>query len=157
MSKPICLLALASSRLARLDPIAAIQRGCQVHAMLVSPTEFGHLIEKCWSIDSASTFSQANPARGQCSVTALVAMDLVGGTIAKTHVGDGWHFYNLIDGERFDFTASQFDDHVVYDDMPSGREDALADTTERQYRALTEAVWKASQLDAVRRWPLPDR
>ena len=144
MQEQMCLLALAASRLAGLDPIAAIKRGCQVHAMLLSPSEFGRLIEKCWSIDSASTYSQANPARGQCSVTALVAMDLVGGTIAKTHVGDGWHFYNLIDGERFDFTASQFDSHVVYDDMPSGREDALTDTTEKQYRALTEAVRRAS-------------
>lgn len=111
--------------------------------MLLGPTEFARLIKACWSIESASTYSPANPARGQCSVTALVAMDLVGGTIAKTRVSDAWHFYNLIAGERFDFTASQFDYPIVYDDVPSGREDALTDTSERQYQALTEAVLKA--------------
>lgn len=108
--------------------------------MLFSPVEFGRLIGECWSIDSASTYSLANPACGQCSVTALVAQDYLGGTIAKTRVGDAWHFYNLIRGERFDFTAGQFDCPIVYDDTPSGRDDALTDTTLRQYAALAEAL-----------------
>ncbi|WP_338929159.1 hypothetical protein WDZ11_22430 (plasmid) [Roseomonas mucosa] len=107
--------------------------------MLLDPAEFGRLIGLCWSMDSASTYSQANPACGQCSVTALVAQDYLGGAIAKTRVGDAWHFYNLIDGERFDFTASQFDRPIIYDDTSSGRDDALTDTTPGQYTALTEA------------------
>ncbi|MBC9177518.1 hypothetical protein IBL25_11265 [Roseomonas ludipueritiae] len=110
--------------------------------MFLGPAEFGRLIGGCWSTDSASTYSPANPACGQCSVTALVAQDHLGGAIAKTRVGDAWHFYNLIDGERFDFTASQFERPIVYDDTPSGRDDALTDTTQKQYAALTEAFRK---------------
>jgi hypothetical protein len=107
--------------------------------MILGPAEFGRLIRECWSIRTASTFNPANPACGQCSVTALVAQDHLGGTIAKTRVGGAWHFYNLIGGERFDFTASQFDAPVIYDDTSSGREDALTDTTLAQYEALVEA------------------
>ncbi|MBX9858835.1 MAG: hypothetical protein K2Y20_04490 [Sphingomonas sp.] len=107
--------------------------------MVLTPFEFGILIEKCWSMATASTFSSSNPARGQCSVTAMVAQDHLGGEIAKTSVGDAWHFYNLIDGERYDFSASQFDHPICYDDIPSGRDDALTDTSTIQYAALSEA------------------
>jgi hypothetical protein len=111
--------------------------------MLLSPEEFGRLIGMCWSIDTASTYSLANPACGQCSVTALVAQDCLGGSIARNRVGDAWHFYNLIGSERFDFTASQFSGPIAYDDRPSGREDALNDTTSRQYEALAAALRSA--------------
>ena len=110
--------------------------------MPLGPADFSRLIGQCWSLDTASTYSLANPAGGQCSVTALVAQDHLGGDIAKTRVGDAWHFYNLIDGERFDFPASQFSHSVTYDDIPAGRDDALTDTTPRQYEVLAEAFRK---------------
>lgn len=110
--------------------------------MVLTPAEFGRQIGMCWSADTASTYNPLNPARGQCSVTALVAQDNFGGLIAKTRVADAWHFYNLIGGKRYDFTASQFAHAVGYDDTDSGRDDALTDTTEQQYLALSNAFAK---------------
>jgi hypothetical protein len=110
--------------------------------MVLPPDAFGRLIELCWSADTASTFSPLNPARGQCSVTALVAQDYLGGEILKTDVSGAWHFYNCIHGARHDFTASQFEHAIGYDDIPSGRDDAFTDTTEHQYLALMEAFAK---------------
>lgn len=107
--------------------------------MPLSPADFGRRIAECWSLNSASIYSPANPAHGQCSVTALVAQDHLGGSIAKTRVGGAWHFYNLVDGKRFDFTAEQFNRPVNYNDTPSSRDDALTDTTLKQYDALSDA------------------
>jgi hypothetical protein len=110
--------------------------------MVLTPADFGHLVSRCWSADTASTYSPLNPARGQCSVTALLAQDHLGGVILKTRNADAWHFYNLIDGQRYDFTASQFGHAIGYDDTSSGRDDAFSDTTEQQYKALSDAFAK---------------
>ena len=66
------------------------------------------LLPAAWSSDSAGPWSADNPARGQCSVTALLVHDLFGGEIMKTRVGGAWHFYNRLDGRRIDLTAGQF-------------------------------------------------
>ena len=76
------------------------------------------------------------PRRGQCSVTSLVVQDLFGGEIAKTKLGGAWHFYNLINEERVDLTACQFDGPITYEDRPSTRVEALSDTSPLQYEAL---------------------
>lgn len=110
--------------------------------MVLTPDAFGRLIELCWSADTASTYSPLNPALGQCSVTALVAQDYLGGEILKTDLAGAWHFYNHIDGARHDFTASQFDHAIGYDDIASARDDAFTDTTKHQYDALMEAFAK---------------
>ncbi|MDN4494350.1 YunG family protein [Ureibacillus aquaedulcis] len=95
-----------------------------------------------WSIQSSSKWSMENPAKGQCGVTALVVNDLLGGEILKTILPDGWHFYNCIDGRRYDFTSSQFKELIAYSDIPSHREEAYADTNEKQYNHLKESVFK---------------
>lgn len=104
------------------------------------PEKFGERLPSCWSVETASTFSEANPAMGQCSVTALVAQDFLGGDIAKTQVDGAWHYYNILGAQRWDFTASQFAKPLRYDDVPSSREDALTDTTSAQYQKLSEAI-----------------
>lgn len=97
-------------------------------------------LERAWSIETSSKWLPDNPARGQCSVTALVVQDMLGGEIVKTNVGGAWHFYNLIDGERQDFSASQFTKALSYADLPSGREEAFSDTSYVQYQTLTERL-----------------
>lgn len=91
------------------------------------------------------TYTPGNPARGQCSVTALVAQDWLGGAIVKTDVAGAWHFYNLIDGDRFDFTHEQFTAPLSYSDSPSSREEAFTNTTPAQYAALFHAIRLAAQ------------
>lgn len=102
--------------------------------------EFGKRLSKAWSLDTSSKWSAERPALGQCSVTALVVQDVFGGKLLKTPVGGSWHFYNLVDGRRFDLTAEQFESAIAYDDLPANREDAFADTSLQQYRALRAAL-----------------
>lgn len=97
-------------------------------------------LSKSWSLESSSKWSKDNPAKGQCGVTTLVVNDLVGGEIRKTKLPDGWHFYNYIYGKRYDFTVSQFKEDIVYMDIPSNRNEAFADTNEKQYTYLKESV-----------------
>lgn len=68
--------------------------------------------------------------------------DLFGGEILKTKTPDGWHFYNRIDGQRFDFTESQFSEPIEYMDMVSSREEAFSDTNTEQYDYLRQSVFK---------------
>lgn len=90
----------------------------------------------CWSLKTSSKYSSQNPYRGQCGVTALVINDRFGGKILKTKVDNQWHFYNLINGKRFDFTKKQFNFQLDYKDIETTREDALSDTNEFQYNEL---------------------
>ena len=93
-----------------------------------------------WSTETSSQWRPDNPAAGQCSVTSLVIQDELGGKILKTDVNGAWHFYNRIDGRRVDFTMSQFDSPIGYDDLPSNRQEALNDTSVAQYELLRARV-----------------
>ncbi|MEC1451067.1 hypothetical protein P9D59_05990 [Bacillus haynesii] len=95
---------------------------------------------KSWSSDSSSKWSQDNPAKGQCGVTALVVNDILGGEIRKTKLPEGWHFYNFINGKRYDLTVSQFKEDILYMDISSNRNEAFSDTNEKQYNYLKQSV-----------------
>ncbi|MGD6831295.1 YunG family protein [Sutcliffiella halmapala] len=101
-----------------------------------------------WSIDSSTKWTEGNPAKGQCGVSALVVNELYGGEILKTKLEEGWHFYNFIDGRRFDFTYSQFCHPIVYDDIVSSRAEALEDTNEEQFSYLLRRVWEEMEVIA---------
>lgn len=104
------------------------------------PEVFYDRLVSAWSAETSSNWSRANPAKGQCSVTALIAQDVFGGEILKTHTPGGTHFYNLIDGVRWDFTVSQFDRPIPFEDLPASRDEAMADTSPAQYLALQRAL-----------------
>ena len=97
---------------------------------------------KCWSIKTSSKWTAENPYRGQCGVTAIVINDLFGGTILKTRVGEQWHYYNWINGQRFDFTSKQFDFDLDYQDIDSSWDEAYSDTNVFQYRKLKRLLEK---------------
>ncbi|MGE6590109.1 YunG family protein [Bacillus mycoides] len=101
---------------------------------------------RSWSIETSSKWTSENPAKGQCGVTALAIQDICGGQIKKTKIGEVWHFYNCIDGHRFDFTEAQFNENLNYLDMESNREEAFADTNEKQYSILKEKIMKELKL-----------
>ena len=102
--------------------------------------DFYGRLRAAWSTETSGKWRSDNPAAGQCSVTALVAQDELGGEILKTDVGGAWHFYNRIDGRRVDFTMGQFDSPIGYDDLPSNRQEAFDDTSVRQYELLRGLV-----------------
>lgn len=95
-------------------------------------------LRAAWSPESSSLWTEDNPARGQCGVTALVVQDRFGGEIRKTPTESGTHFYNYISGQRYDLTAEQFDEQPEYLDLSSNREEAFDDTNPKQYTALSE-------------------
>lgn len=57
-----------------------------------------------------SGWKQENPAYGQCTVTALVVQDYLGGEIVRQVITPGGsHFWNLLkDGSKVDLTERQF-------------------------------------------------
>jgi hypothetical protein len=93
-------------------------------------------LKAAWSKESSGSWSAENPVKGQCSVTSLVVQDIFGGDILKTKTRGGTHFYNSIDGVRWDLTISQFDYPIPFEDRQSSREEAMADTSPEQYEAL---------------------
>ncbi|MEP7452614.1 hypothetical protein [Phyllobacterium sp. SB3] len=105
-------------------------------ADFATPYELYASLKTAWSKESATSWSAENPAKGQCSVTSLVTQDIFGGSILKTKTYGGTHFYNLIDGVRWDMTVSQFDRPIPFEDNPATRDEAMADTSESQYQAL---------------------
>lgn len=94
------------------------------------------VLKQCWSKRSCSRWSDDNPARGQCGVTALVIQEQFGGDILKTNVDGEWHFYNVVDGIKYDLTIDQFYKPPSYIDIPSNREEAPTDTNQEQYNYL---------------------
>jgi hypothetical protein len=75
--------------------------------------------------------------------------DYFGGEILTTKTSGGTHFYNLIDGKKWDLTARQFAEPVPYDDTPSSRNAALADTSEQKYVLLTTRLKQSTQIGEV--------
>ncbi|QOZ48883.1 hypothetical protein XH89_24125 [Bradyrhizobium sp. CCBAU 53340] len=100
------------------------------------PDEVQGALRKAWSLSTASQWTAVNPAAGQCNATALLVHELFGGDLLKTPLPAGDHFYNRIGGRRHDFTASQFDQPIVYMDLPASRADAEEGATNGQLAAL---------------------
>ena len=95
-----------------------------------------------WSIVTSSRWTSDNPANGQCNVTALLVHDLFGGEILKTPGPDGDHFYNRIEGERHDFTASQFEQPIEYADIVTDRDDVASGATRHELTTLQDTFEK---------------
>ncbi len=69
------------------------------------------LLSKVWSKETSATpteWSNANPARGQCAITALIVQDLFGGKLVRGIVCGESHYWNRIDSSDVDLTLSQF-------------------------------------------------
>lgn len=108
--------------------------------MTAGPQNFGERFRRSWSAETATTWTAENPARGQCSVTAIVVQGMFGGDILKADAAGAPHFYNRIGGVRHDLTAAQFPRPIEYQDLPSDAEEALKDTSPGQVAALRRAV-----------------
>jgi hypothetical protein len=102
-----------------------------------------YALRKSWSLETSGLWSRENPAKGQGSVTALVVQDIFGGDLAKTAVSGADHFYNIVNGTRWDFTFAQFDIPVGYLDHPATRTEAMARATPLQYAYLSACIRRA--------------
>jgi hypothetical protein len=107
--------------------------------MSFDPDEVQSALRKAWSSSTSSQWTADNPAAGQCNVTALVIHELFGGELLKTPLPAGDHYYNRIGGERYDFTASQFDRPIAYMDVLTDRADAELGAAHDQLAELRAA------------------
>jgi hypothetical protein len=85
----------------------------QVEPKITDITKITERIEKAWLPDSSywpEKWTEANPACGQCAVTALIVQENLGGELLKCDVeGFGSHYFNqLPDGTIIDLTKKQF-------------------------------------------------
>jgi hypothetical protein len=110
--------------------------------MSFDPIEVQRTLRNAWSLSTASQWTPANPAAGQCNVTALLVHELFGGELLKTPLPAGDHFYNRIEGRRYDFTASQFEQPIAYMDIATDLADAEQGASRDQLIALRDAFMK---------------
>ena len=92
-----------------------------------------------WSLETAIQWQPDKPALGQCNVTALLIEEIFGGKILKTGFENIFHFYNEIDGRRYDFTDSQFDSPIEYEDLQSSPDEAWQGIPANEMATLRKA------------------
>ena len=112
--------------------------------MSFDPDAVQSALFKAWSLSTASQWTADNPAAGQCNVAALLVHELFGGDLLKTPLPAGEHFYNRIEGRRYDFTAIQFDAPIPYMDLPTSRTEAERGATSEQLAELRAAFRERS-------------
>lgn len=118
-----------------------------------TPEQVRSAIVASWSVETCDPvdvpdWSDRNPARGQCGVTALVVNDLLGGELLVADVNfsdgsrQGIHYWNrLPSGEELDLTREQFSsDEVVQAPRAMGRPPGPPVRCAEQYRLLHERV-----------------
>ena len=86
----------------------------------VSLEQLTRAVRDAWSVETCddhdvAMWSPANPSRGQCTSTAWVVHDLLGGELLEAEVlrpdgsRQGFHYWNrLPDGTEVDLTREQF-------------------------------------------------
>ncbi len=80
---------------------------------------FGCLLQ-AWAADTCAPrmrdrWSPEDPTVGQCSVTAFLAQDLLGGEVWGIALPDGgYHCFNAVGRMRFDLTSAQFSTRLDY-------------------------------------------
>ena len=107
-------------------------------------------LRKSWSVESSSKWTKENPAKGQCSVSAVVVYQYFGGEILKTKIDGNWHFYNKINGIIYDFTSDQFEKEIEYSDIPSSVEEAETDYTPDQLHHLMKTFGSKIKMTLTR-------
>lgn len=89
-------------------------------------------LERSWTRQTSANparWSEANPAYGQCAVTALIVNDFLGGRLVRVEATSPEekvsHYFNeLQDGQRIDLTSAQF---------PAGTHFSQPEYRERDY------------------------
>jgi len=115
----------------------------------VAEADLRRAIEGSWSretSDDPTEWSRANPARGQCAVTALIVQDFLGGDLLCATINLTSHYWNLLPNRReLDLTKEQFKEIVMAGNPRiSTRQRVLSfSETRRHYRRLRKLVHTA--------------
>lgn len=113
----------------------------------VRPTQrLTSALRRAWGRETSydpAGWSEANPAWGQCAVTALVVQDHCGGSLVSGEVNGTPHFWNrLATDEELDLTLRQFGKSAQHSKaLPCDREFVLSfPDTVRRYHQLQRRV-----------------
>jgi hypothetical protein len=100
-------------------------------------SELEAILEKTWTLDTSAdpeNWTPANPAWGQCAVTALIIDDYLGGEIiwAEIKLPEKAisHYFNKIEGKEVDLTRRQFPADTI---IPKGVPKTKGFPTTRDY------------------------
>ena len=89
-------------------------------------------------------WSEENRTLGQCSITAFLVQDILGGEVYGVDLKDGnFHCFNVVNGCSFDLTSEQFlPEKLSYENaLPQSREVHFAKEEKRlRYECLKEAL-----------------
>ena len=95
-----------------------------------------------------SGWTNENASLGQCSVTAFLAQDVLGGEVYGVPLRDGnFHCFNVINGETYDFTSSQFANETLNytKDHPQLRSVHFAKEEKKRRYELLKQLWQAQE------------
>ena len=91
----------------------------------LTPRDYYDLLSEIWCAETCAPrmrgdWSPENKTLGQCSITAFLVHDLMGGKVYGVPLGDGnYHCFNVISECVFDLTSEQFGDTVLnYSNCP---------------------------------------
>ena len=99
------------------------------------------LLVKAWDIDTS--LDNTNNILGQMVPTVLVVQDMIGGDIIRTQIDEQWHFYNMLEGERYDYISDAMGEKIDYEDILTDRDDLLEiDNSFEKYAKLKQKVIK---------------
>jgi hypothetical protein len=91
-----------------------------------------------WALDYKAVRASGSPPE-ESSAISLLVFDIFGGEILKTHIKNGWHFYNRIGGECIDFARSEkseFSSCTYYENLPSTPGETYNYFTEDDYSSF---------------------
>lgn len=86
-----------------------------------------------------------DPSHENATLVSRLIHDIFGGEILKTHLKNGWHFYNRIEGKRIDFTSphiSRSFDDIQFEDIPSTPDETNSYFEDEEYSDfLMRFIW----------------
>ena len=112
---------------------------------MVGESDLELALGESWNSETSldvNNWTKANPAWGQCAVTALIVNDYLGGEIvwASARLPDGKelsHYFNKINNEEKDFTRKQFPEGTQ---VPTGVPKTKQFSSTREYVLSFEAT-----------------
>ena len=97
-------------------------------------------LKKTLALENNPGLKSKKPAVDQSGIISQLIYDTFGGEILKTGLEQGWHFYNLIEGKRVDFTRSKIvrsSGSNDFADIPSTPDETINYFEKEDYAALS--------------------
>jgi hypothetical protein len=102
-------------------------------------------MSKCWGADTSYFNDDRSPrCAGQCACSALCIQDEFGGEIKRIIIGNTRHYFNVINGDVIDSTASQYlvDKEIDYNSATNPPDDFPFPETIEKYKLLKRKMKK---------------